>query len=138
MIKEFKQQKIQQLLFGIILFVLYSIIMKDFTSSLIIVAVLTLMIGIGFNTSLLYDVEIEEDIIIIKTYSLLGREGIIKIKKNNLADLEYNDSFFSSYNLVVIFRDQGKLIRKKLYLNAEPWDKLMLKLYELKKLTQSS
>ncbi|MGK7391395.1 MAG: hypothetical protein ACNS60_13650 [Candidatus Cyclobacteriaceae bacterium M2_1C_046] len=135
MIKDYKNQKLQQLLFGVVLFVLYAILMQDFTSSLIIIAILTLIIAMGFNTYLLYDIEIQEDIIIIKTYSLLTKKTQLELSKKDLVDLRYNDAFFTSYNLIINYKEDGEVITKKLYLNAEPWDDLMLKLHELKGIT---
>lgn len=132
---DYKNQKLQQLLYGVGLFVAYALLMQDFTGSLIIVAILTLIIAMGFNTQLLHSVEIIDDTITIKTYSLLTKNKQLQLQKAAIIDLSYNDSFFSSSNLSLAYKQDNKVISKKLYLNAEPWDELMLKLHELKKLT---
>lgn len=134
MIRDYKSQKIQQLVFGVVLFVLYALVMQDFTSSLIMVAILTLIIAMGFNTHLLYDLEIQDDLIIIKIYSLLTKRTQLQLHKTAIVDFIYNDSFFSSYNLTLHYKEENQVLKKRLYLNAEPWDDLILKLHELKRI----
>ena len=93
-----------------------------------------LLIGIAYNSKLLTNIKNNEEFIIFETYSIITQKEEIKITKSQLTDIIYNsDSLFNSYNLIINYQGTNGIIKKKLYLNAEPWSELNSEISRIKK-----
>ncbi|WP_310991608.1 hypothetical protein [Aequorivita marina] len=124
MIKKYRNQKLRQLIFGIIWLVWIGVSVDSHIIQTGLFAFL-LFIGIVYSTKLLTNIKKSDGFYSFETYSVIIQKETIKISESQLVDLQYYaDSFFKSYNLVLKYDGTNGVITKKLYLNAGPHSEL--------------
>ncbi|WP_271393750.1 hypothetical protein [Aequorivita sinensis] len=133
MIKKYRNQKLVQLILGIIwlIYIWYSV-----DSHIIQIGMLALIIfiGIAYSTKLLTNIKKSDGCYSFDTYSIITQKEEMKIPESQLVDLQYySDSFFKAYNFVLKYDGTNGVVTKKLYLNAEPNSELRSEINRIRK-----
>lgn len=133
MIKKYRNQKLVQLILGIIwlIYIWYSV-----DSHIIQIGMLALIIfiGIAYSTKLLTNIKKSDGCYSFDTYSIITQKEEMKIPESQLVDLQYySDSYFKAYNFVLKYDGTNGIVTKKLYLNAEPNSELRSEINRIRK-----
>jgi len=133
LIKKYRNQKLVQLILGIIwlIYIWYSV-----DSHIIQIGMLALIIfiGIAYSTKLLTNIKKSDGCYSFDTYSIITQKEEMKIPESQLVDLQYySDSFFKAYNFVLKYDGTNGVVTKKLYLNAEPNSELRSEINRIRK-----
>lgn len=125
-INKFKKYKFYQLLYLIV----FSVALYFFEKELFSIAIIILyLLSLVFSNTLLYEVKIENDSYVFKTYSLFYKKEEVIISKRDFISIEYHtEKIFRNDALEISFRGEFSTIKRDFYINSPPWDELTQKI----------